>query len=186
MGTIRTFIAFDSPDVVRERIREIQNELRKIDTDIRWESPDKFHVTIKFLGDVEEAVLPDVLTDIQTICKTHTPFDVIYSTFGSFPNFLHPRVLWLGCKNPDDKLQLLKNALDTGLVSHGFEIEERAFHPHITLGRVKSNRGLQYLTPMLEKLTFEPHSARINGINVMQSVLKPQGASHTALCLINL
>jgi len=186
VGAIRTFIAFETPEIVKHRIMEIQTELRKVDTDIRWETADKFHATIKFLGDIEEAILPEVLQDIAKILSLHSPFRVSYSGIGGFPDIAHPRVLWVGCNDPDGKLQALKTALDTGLVHWGFEIERRAFHPHITLGRVKNNRGLQYLTPILEKLTFDPHETTINGITVMKSILKPQGAHYTVLRTINL
>ncbi len=186
MAATRAFIAFETPEIVKKRIIEIQEELKKIDSDTRWETADKFHVTVKFLGDVKDAILPEVLHAVDTILGGCSPFEVSYSGIGGFPNLHHPRVLWIGCKNPDGKLQPLKDALDAGLAPWGFEREQRAFHPHITLGRIKSDRGLKYLTPILEKLTFEPHEATINGMNVMKSILRPQGAQHTVLRTIAL
>ena len=97
-----------------------------------------------------------------------------------------PRVLWIGCENPDGRLLPLKNALDSGLLPEGFEVEDRPFHPHVTLGRVKSLRGKNDLTPMLEKLTLEPRVATVAEIIVMKSTLKPQGAVYTVLKNIRL
>ena len=186
MTSIRTFIAFDTPNPIREKILSLQSELKKANADVKWEPQEKFHATIKFLGNVNESILPDVIAKVQSVVVNSSAFDVTYQTLGSFPDKNNPRVIWIGCENPDGKLQSMKKNLDSELLTFGFEIEKRSFHPHITLGRVKSSRGIKHLTPMLEKLTFEPHEARIHGILVMKSTLKPQGSVYEILKEIQL
>src|SRR5260221_5183553 len=181
MGSIRTFIAFDTPARVREAMMAVQEELAEPDADVRWESPEKSHTTIKFLGGVDESILPGVLETTRSVCGTFRPFEVTYEGVGAFPEGRHPKVIWTGCLNADGSLASLKSALDRALVPFGFPIEERAFRPHLTLGRVRSPRGLQYLTPKLEKLTFEPRKETISEILVMKSVLRPQGGEYTVL-----
>jgi 2'-5' RNA ligase len=179
MPSIRTFIAFDTPRPIREKISELQTELKKTDADVRWEPIEKFHATIKFLGDVNEAILPAVLTKIQSVVESHTSFEVVYTTLGCFPHRKNPRVLWVGCENTDGTLELLKTRLDVELLSFGFEAEQRQFHPHITLGRIKSSKGLKNLTPMLENLTFQPQIALIKEILTMKSLLKHDGSEYS-------
>jgi len=181
MGSVRTFIAFDTPDDIRNEMAALQQQLKTAGADVKWESPDKFHATIKFLGDIDDSLLPEILCDIETITREYHSFPVTYKNLGGFPDIRHPRVVWIGCENDDGTLDRLKNALDTGLAPRGFEIEMRSFHPHITLGRVKSLARLQYLTPMLENLTFEPRTATIKKILIMKSVLQPQGAEYSIL-----
>ena len=164
----------------------LQSELKKTGADVRWEASAKFHATIKFLGDIEESKLPTIIKKIEQKVSTHPCFDVSYEGVGTFPNRNHPRVIWIGCENLDGQLLRLKNDLDVSLVPHGFPIEERSFHAHVTLGRVKSERGIKDLLSMLENLTFEPRSAKAQSIVVMKSTLKPQGSEYSLLTSIPL
>lgn len=181
MGTHRTFIAFDTPETIRTIISGIQSDLRGEGADVRWEHPSKFHVTIKFLGDVDEEVIPDVRTVIADTVRHHGTFDVIYAEIGAFPSIRRPRVIWAGIKSVSSTLEELKSSLDRNLLRFGFEPEARAFHPHVTLGRVKSPAGLHHLTPKLEKCIFEPHQTTIHEILFMRSVLTPEGSKYSLL-----
>ena len=185
-GTIRTFIAFETPAVVREKVVALLVQLQESRADVRWESVYKFHITIKFLGDVGEAQLPEIFGLIERAARTTTGFSITYSGLGAFPNKKQPRVIWIGCENPDGILLRFKNGLDAGLAPKGFEIEERAFHPHLTLGRVKGSGNIFHLTPMLENLTFEPQSIQVDEIVVMKSTLRPQGSVYSILKKIHL
>ena len=181
MASIRTFIAFDTPRSIREKMLNLQSELKSTHASVRWESMDKFHVTIKFLGGVDEAILPNVISTIERSLQLYRSFDVTYESLGAFPNTKRPRVVWIGCKNTDGTVQRIKDVLDQSLRPFGFEIEDRVFHPHVTLGRVKSPERISDLTRMLENRTFEPEPATIGGILLMKSVLKPAGAEYSVL-----
>jgi len=186
MASLRTFIAFETPEAIRQSITAFQSDLRRYGADVRWEPPDKFHVTIKFLGKTEESQLPVLTRQIQSVCGTHRSFEVWYRGAGAFPDLKHPRVIWLGCENEDGTLAGIKSALDTALLPHGFEIEGRPFRPHVTLGRIRSPEGLHYLTPKLENITFEPLMGTIREVLIVKSVLRPQGAAYTVLSSIQL
>ncbi len=181
MGTVRTFIAFDTPDPVKEAMSNLQTELKRSQADVRWESSQKFHATIKFLGDVQENKLLEVLEQIRATVSLHQSFEVVYQSLGIFPDKRHPKVVWIGCSNYNGELMKLKNALDIVLKPYGFPIEVRTFHPHITLGRVKSECDINDLLSMLENLTFEPRSARIDRIVTLKSTLTPHGSEYTVL-----
>jgi len=181
MPPIRTFIAFETPEQIRKDILAVQTTLKTAHADVKWESIDKFHVTIKFLGDVEEGLLPKILSVVgETVTRFNT-FDIMYNNLGCFPNLRSPKVLWVGCENRDGTLLSFKNELDSRLSPFGFEIEKRAFHPHLTLGRVKGESGIKDLTSMLKSITFEPRTAMINTIVVMKSDLRPGGSLYTSL-----
>ncbi|MBI4810629.1 MAG: RNA 2',3'-cyclic phosphodiesterase [Ignavibacteriales bacterium] len=186
MVTIRTFIAFDTPDPIKKEMSQLQMELKNSNADVKWEVESKFHVTIKFLGNIDESILQKVIDHCQSIVESSPRFDVVYQTLGCFPNKKHPRVIWIGCQNENGVLQKLKISLDKALLPLGFKIEDRAFHPHITLGRVRTPKGIQNLTPMLENLNFEPRKASINEILIMKSILKSEGSIYSILKTIHL
>ena len=186
MASIRTFIAFDTPEEIKKEMSFLQARLKDSHADVKWELESKFHVTIKFLGNVDESKLPKVISKCQSIIEKTTCFEVDYENLGCFPNIKHPRVIWIGCKNENGELFTLKQSLDNVLLPLGFDIEERGFHPHITLGRVRTSKGLQNLIPMLENLTFERRKASINEILIMKSILKPEGSIYSVLKTIKL
>ena len=186
MGFIRTFIAFDTPNDIRNKMSILQEELRQSRADVKWESSDKFHATIKFLGNVDENLLSKVVSICNDGLSNYSSFIINYQYLGCFPNKKHPRVIWIGCENLDGAILKLKNALDKDLAPLGFEIENRSFHPHITIGRVRSEKGFSNLLPMLENLTFERQEATIREILIMKSILKPEGSEYSVLKTIQL
>ena len=186
MPPVRTFVAFDTPVEIRESMSSLQSELKRSNADVRWESLGKLHATIKFLGDVDERNLPKIIAKIEQSVSNAPPFTITYSGIGAFPDKRHPRVIWIGCETSDSTLLKMKNELDAALQPYGIPIEERAFHPHITLGRVKSANGINDLLSMLENLTFEPRSTKVDRIVVMKSTLKPQGSEYSLLTTIPL
>jgi 2'-5' RNA ligase len=181
MKFIRTFVAFDTPSPIKDEMEKLQSELKKAGADVKWERKDKFHATIKFLGDVSEEKLPAVLNEISAIVSKTLETEVIYQNLGAFPNKYNPRVIWIGCDNPEGILLSFKNMLDQKLFQFGFDIENRPFHPHITLGRIRSSNRLKNLHPMLENLTFEPQKALINEILIMKSILRPEGSEYSII-----
>lgn len=167
-------------------MQALQSDLAAVGADVRWESADKFHVTVKFIGNLDEKSVEPVGQALRSCLVSFPLFDVSYGGLGCFPDKRKPRVIWIGCQDSSGALLAIKTAIDTALVPFGIGIEERAFHPHITLGRVKSERGLRNLTPMLEKRTLEPRSARIERLDLMRSLLRPQGAQYSILLSIHL
>ena len=186
MPSLRTFIAFDTPPDVKAEMRDLQEQLKTSRVDVRWETIDKFHATIKFLGDVDQALLPKITAICSSIIEQSLQFEISYQSLGCFPNKKQPRVLWIGCVNEDGRLESLKNLLDDALLPLGFEIEDRKFRPHITLGRVKSFSNINNLLPMLENLTFEPRKVLIQHIELMKSTLRQEGSMYSILKRIEL
>ena len=178
---IRSFIAIDPPTDLRSTLNDIQTRLKSTGADIRWESADKIHATIKFLGNVDEDKLSALIEAIEAALKDVHPFGLVCEALGCFPNKHRPRVIWAGCADEDGTLERMKNLFDTAFLSHGFEKEDRSFHPHFTLGRVRSQSMHAHLTQMLETITFQPHRFTCGEILLMKSVLKPQGSEYSII-----
>jgi len=186
MASIRTFIAVETPESIRKDMSTLQAQLKKSNADVRWEHEEKFHATVKFLGEVDEKILPSVIGKIEEVVRRHRQCEVVFETLGCFPNVKNPRVIWIGCTDQSGELGILKSVLDKELQSFGFEIEQRPFKPHITLGRVKESRRNRDLISLIENLTFEPHESSVTDVVVMKSVLKPQGSEYSILQRIQL
>ncbi len=181
---VRTFISISPPPEVAVKMAELQQQLKPFGAGVKWERPDQFHATLKFLGDVDPRALPGVIAAVERASSGEgvSPFEVIYESLGVFPPAGRPRVLWIGCSDPGGKLLELKTKIDSALLPLGFAVEDRPFHPHVTLGRV---RDFHHLTPIGEKCTFEPRSSLVDGIFVMKSTLTHEGGVYSRLHFIH-
>ncbi|MFI5252093.1 MAG: RNA 2',3'-cyclic phosphodiesterase [Bacteroidota bacterium] len=181
MELLRTFVALETPEIERKRFSAIQSRLKESDADVKWEPENKFHVTVKFLGDTDEGKLPKINSIIQSVSTSSAPFSLVFDSVGFFPNWQKPRVVWIGCSVHDNVASHIKTQLDKSLVPLGFEMENKPFHPHITLGRIKGENGLKHLLSIAENLTFEPSTILMNELILMKSVLRPEGSEYFIL-----
>ena len=181
MSRIRSFIAIDTPAEVKERTSEVQEKLKTTDANVRWESKDKFHITVKFLGGVEASMLGTMADRLRESLNECTQMNITYRGVGCFPNPNHPRVIWIGAENKEGVLARLYGSIEEIAASFGVEREERQFHAHITIGRVKGERNIMKLIAELDKVDFEPHTSIVKEILLMRSDLKPTGSVYTVL-----
>jgi len=178
---IRTFIAVNVSDATRRMIDTLQmifGHSRKL---IRFAPPENVHVTLKFLGDVDPAIMPELISKIETSIRSFQKFDYICTGTGVFPNDHRPRVLWLGITQGSEILSNLSKTLDESLKTMPIKLEEREFKAHITLGRIKeTRRPLAELNQFL-KFPFEPIHNPVEEVILFQSTLTPNGAIYTPL-----
>jgi 2'-5' RNA ligase len=180
MPRIRAFIALPTSSEVKQQIAAIQAKLIETQADVRWEGSERFHITLKFLGDCEPEVLHSLLSDLQASLRGTRSFELLYDALGCFPNMTRPRVVWVGAQeNP--QIATLQRLIEDACGKFGFAREERPFHAHITLGRVKGNRHVDRLTETLKTVTFEPLQARCGEIHLMRSELQPTGSVYSLL-----
>jgi 2'-5' RNA ligase len=181
MAGPRLFIAVDTSEQVKEELEHLSARLRSSKAQVRWEGRDKFHATLKFLGGTDEALLPSITASLERVCDGTSPFQAVARRVGSFPGRGNPRVVWVGLDDPDGGLERLQKSIDREMSQLGFKPEERAFHPHITLGRVKGTGNLHNLRRMLESVTFESHPATVHEVLLVRSELKSSGSVYTIL-----
>jgi 2'-5' RNA ligase len=180
MSTIRTFIALPASLDNQQAMAEIQNKLKASQADVKWDLPNKFHITLKFLGNIEQTKIEPLSSAIADCVHSFSPFEIIYETLGTFPNLHNPRVVWIGIKANQLVLDL-QAKVEQVCLDFGFPKENRSFHPHITLGRVKGIRNLVHLTEAIKNITFDAIQSSCSEILLMKSDLHPSGSIYTTL-----
>ncbi|MEZ4517858.1 MAG: RNA 2',3'-cyclic phosphodiesterase [Chloroflexota bacterium] len=146
MKTIRAFIAVEIPDDVKRIATDVGRQLAASTPDgaIRWVKPNAMHLTLRFLGNTDEQLLPDISRVLDVVVALPV-FSLRLDQLGAFPNTKRPRALWLGLlgDRPDDvaALATLKAAIDRGLEPLDWPVETKPFQPHLTLGRVREGRS---------------------------------------------
>jgi len=133
---IRTFIALELPELDLKKIIEIRNNYINDYDKIKWEPINKLHLTLKFLGDTDEKIIPEINSELEKILKKYEVFELAFDKFGLFTKDKKPRILWVGLKD-NIKLNSLAREIDNVISQFGFEKEKRKFTPHITLLRIK-------------------------------------------------
>lgn len=180
--TVRTFIAIELNDQVKQAIREFQDQLKPLGCDISWVKPENAHLTLKFLGDVKAKMVPSVTEALTNLCRDLRPFDTALTQPGVFPDLRHPRVVWVGLDDSDGNLTRLAGSLETALGNIGFKKERRDFQAHITVGRIKSGKNIQRLSESLERYQLpEGVTQNIRSICFYKSVLTSSGPIYTTL-----
>ena len=178
MEKIRTFLSLNLDNKSAETIKSYQNELKKClsNYDIKWEDPEKFHLTLRFLGNLRiENLEPLIFT-----CRRLSPdFDEIrYTTngIGLFPGNKYPRVIFFSLNESGNNTESLLSLIDKIIFNFGVKPEKR-FIPHITVGRFKKNYRL-----------FQENFKEFQGIEInfssfflMKSILKPTGSVYEVI-----
>ncbi len=183
---VRTFIALDTPLEVKEAILRIQEELRRIrGATVSWVRPEGIHLTLKFLGDVESERIPEVIEAVNSSAQGIGRIVIVTTITGGFPRLAVPKVLWLGLE-AGEALDKLQNNLERSLSDLGFLHEEKAFHPHLTVGRVKYLDPNRELPGRFGAFSIPSISWHAEEVKVMMSELRPSGAVYTVLAAIPL
>lgn len=176
---IRAFIAIDLPPDVRAAIADAQAH---VGVKVSWTKTDNIHLTLQFLGDVENATIGRISQALAAVAAQHTAFDIPVRGAGAFPNDRAPRVLWVGCEDTGGKLKALARAVQSEMEQFGFEPERREFSAHLTLGRVKFPKPDAALTRALDSIKDEVFGTMlVEAIHLFQSRLHPEGSIYTKL-----
>ncbi|MDX1930031.1 MAG: RNA 2',3'-cyclic phosphodiesterase [Pirellulaceae bacterium] len=139
MQTTRTFIAVEIGSPAREVILRLIKQLAGELHGVRWTQPDQLHLTLKFIGDIDNRELPEICSQMRAACSGIEAFSASLKGVGAFPKNKPPRVLWVGFQDGAEPLKLINQRLETSLTGLGIPTEGRAYVPHLTLGRI--NRG---------------------------------------------
>jgi RNA 2',3'-cyclic 3'-phosphodiesterase len=188
---MRLFIAMPIPEPVKAELLKLQGELRAAGPreGVRWAKAEQFHLTLKFLGEVEAGRLEALLAATRLACEGRAAVVLRAAQAGFFPNERRPRVLWTGLHCPTDGLQVLQRAVEAATSEFAEKQENRPFSAHLTLARFKD----------LSPAETRPLAARVAGmsgrvlgewtadkVEVMRSELHPEGSQHTCLEAISL
>lgn len=180
MEEIRAFVAIELPDDVRHALVEtrsgIAEGLRK--GSVRWVEPQNIHLTLRFLGNMALEKLPVFTVRMDEIIGKHQAFDLQLGGVGCFPNAGRPRILWVGVDGAEDRLKSLQANVEDLVVDSGWKRENRRFHPHLTLGRVKDSREVAGKGIQWGKI-IQHGVIPVSAIHLIESTLTPSGARYT-------
>ncbi|HLJ97788.1 MAG TPA: RNA 2',3'-cyclic phosphodiesterase [Gemmataceae bacterium] len=183
MARLRTFIGVDLGKTIRDRAAALQEKLAQTGTAVKWVEPENIHITLLFLGEVDDREVPSICRVVAEETQRHGPFRLSVEGLGCFPNPRRPRIVWIGVGAGTQELCALHDDLEPPLLALGcYRREERKYTPHITIGRVKGERSTDSLSPALaQQAGWQGGEIMVSEILVLSSELTPQGPIYTVL-----
>ena len=171
MARIRTFLAIDLGAKIRKKLVAVQGELAEAMAEVKWVEPDNLHVTLLFLGEVNDRELPGVCRAAQQAVAETPSFMVSVETLGCFPNTRRPRVVWAGVGQGMQEICRIHDALEAAMREQGcHRREERQFTPHVTLGRVRADEVNERFAPAVNAhLAWSAGEVQVGEVQVMSS-----------------
>jgi 2'-5' RNA ligase len=183
MARVRTFIALDPGEAIRDRMVSLQENLARTGADVKWVEPANLHVTMLFLGEVDDRDLAAVCQAAQEATAKHKAYELSVDGTGCFPNMRRPRIVWIGVGKGADETRALHASLEAPLLDLGcYRREDRPFTPHVTLGRIRSEKPMDQLAAALVKRKdYDAGAITIREVQVMSSELSSNGPVYTVM-----
>lgn len=187
---MRCFIALDIDETAQNALKELQHKLKKeVDLkrgDMKWVDPEKIHLTLKFLGDTKDEVIPEMCRALEKAVSGHKNFDLSLSEIGYFGG-KSARVIWVGCDKGSRKLGKLQADIENEMDKFGVPKEKRKFFAHLTLARVKNYKAGIKLKKLINKDNeFNAGPIIVDSVILYQSQLQSDGPVYTKLGTFNL
>jgi 2'-5' RNA ligase len=187
----RLFIAITIPDGIKTKIEAAQGELRRVlpERAVRWTRREQFHLTLKFLGDVDAARVETLGEALRAACRGFGALHLRAERVGFFPDLRYPRVIWVGVQDKAEQLSRLQGTVERATREYTSEAKEERFTGHVTLARIKGIKRLeaealgQAAAGMAERFFGQWTACQVD---LMRSELLPQGARHSILAPISL
>jgi 2'-5' RNA ligase len=182
VSVIRAFVAANLNSGLKAALARVQDRLKATRADVGWVRPENLHLTLKFLGQVEEGRLGAIGEAIAAAATGCGPIRLVFEGLGAFPSPRAARVVWIGLSHGAEALAKLQTRVETGLESLGFAREERPFTAHLTLGRVRSPAHREQLAYALTSTPAEALGEMVlDRIELMKSDLNVVGARYSIL-----
>ncbi len=184
---VRLFVAVEITEETRNKLAAFQNKLKKAAADVGWVAPENLHITLKFIGYIDEEKIEEVRTIIKDSVTHIKPFNLSYTGVGAFPSPKSPRVLFAQAIDTGGGLAKIHERLDNQFMALGVEHEARKFDAHLTVGRVKTRRNVSKLMECLNSYHgFHFGLEHITQVVLMKSTLSPEGPIYTKLHSVDL
>jgi RNA 2',3'-cyclic 3'-phosphodiesterase len=186
MRTIRSFIAVNIGVAIVRAVADEQSRLRRAvsargGVEVRWVAPQNLHVTLSFLGQVTEPMVAAIEDGLEPVARRFSPFEITARGLGVFPDARHPRVVWVGLGDAGESLVRLHAAIAEVLGRMGFDLEDKPFRSHVTIGRVKGGDGEALAACLAEAGEKTYGSFTVRDIACYRSDLRPTGADYVML-----
>jgi len=179
---VRVFAGIGLPPEMRRALAAAVDPFRRRLGPVAWVAEGNLHVTLKFLGEVAPGRIPEIERALAEAARCVPPFRLVVAGVGAFPGTARPRVLWAGVPEPLELVGKLQQNMETILSGAGFPREERAFHPHVTLGRARGPVPPQAAEAFFGALSGRSFgTAAVASLALYESRLCPGGARYTVL-----
>jgi 2'-5' RNA ligase len=177
---VRLFIgvkaSMDAVQEMDEVARQMRTAAEEAGVKVRWASPATYHVTLKFIGWTRREAIGAIKDEVARVVENERAFEFQAVGAGAFPSVERARVLWIGVEEPTGAMARMATGIDRALASLGYKPEKRAFHPHITLGRLKEFANVR---PVLQPWTEHKYrSTAVDSVILYESILSPDGAEY--------
>lgn len=188
MNRTRTFVALPVSAAVKQLAAHWMQRLGQVADSVKWVAAENLHLTLKFLGEVPTVELAEICQRVTSAVAALQPLEIECDHVGAFPNSSRPRTLWLGIGAGSQQVSQLQESVERGLNQLGFRQEQRQYHPHITLGRLRSSPASSpELTSLLEPADFgTPVTCLVEQVVVVASQKSREGPHYQRLATIPL
>jgi len=186
---MRTFIAIELPGNIKASLVRWQEKLKTAQADIKWVEKNNIHLTLKFLGEINEDKIAEISVILEKIAKISPSYQATISNLGGFPKIEYPRVIWAGLGKGDQETKDIVKHIENSLEEIGIPKEDRLFASHITLGRSRSEKNQKKLGELLGKLKAEftnMESFEVRKITLFKSQLSSKGPTYQAIREVSL
>lgn len=174
---MRTFLAVEVPLPQRKAVYSLIKSLHVESLPVKWVNLENLHITLKFLGEVDERRITAIQPVLKDIARQQQPFSIRLAGIGGFPTRHSPRVLWVGVDNGAAEITKLAITLDQELYRYDFLREEKKFHPHLTFGRARI--PLRIRGQLDQEFTTELFT--VQSFTLYKSTLRPAGPLYEIL-----
>jgi 2'-5' RNA ligase len=186
---MRCFVAVNLPGEIREEVGKFaaSPSLGAAGRVVRWVRPENIHLTLKFLGNVDREMLPELSASLETALTGQSPCRLTVKGAGVFPPRGRPRVVWVGLAGETVALAAIHAAVESALEPLGFPREKRPFTAHLTVGRVRDPRRAAPLGPAISaNRDREWGKCVVDRVHLMRSELFPTGPRYSILHTVRL
>lgn len=177
---MRSFIALPIPSNYQEECQRLVQGLRKHSLPVKWVASGNFHVTLKFIGETKENMVPLIIEEIAMALTGIPPISLSLETLGVFPPRGRPRVIWVGVREWGSSLASLAGQLNRRLETIGIPRDAKRFSPHLTLGRVRPGGTFDEELPLQGHL-FAAEVFQVSEVVLYKSDLQPRGPVYTPI-----
>lgn len=171
---MRAFIAIELPSHIQKELAKIEEELKQADADVKWVKPGNLHLTLKFLGEIDEKKAQQISDLLKEITRNTPSFELTLTRVGAFPKKQYPRVIWVEAENHLPLVKIFEE-LEKQLLKLGFAKESRPFQSHITLGRLRSPKNRQGLIEKLNLIAASEEKFLVQSLVLFKSTLTAAG-----------
>ncbi|MGH2621713.1 MAG: RNA 2',3'-cyclic phosphodiesterase [Anaerolineales bacterium] len=184
---MRAFIAVELPTAM---LRRLGAEIARLEEQLggramRWVDSDGVHLTLRFLGDIDDRTAGLIAAHLDEVCANFSMTSIVVGGLGGFPSLSRPRVIWIGIQQSGNELDRLQAEIEARVIKLGIEGEDRTYHPHLTLGRLRRQATPSDVRLLADRLRgiqlADLGTVAVQGVSLMGSELTGAGPVYSRL-----